>query len=234
MGDLRVRLVAPFLLITAVGGLISSVPLVLAGLLGGGLALLWGTIRVVRAQRDVLGMDSLSPQDRTLLIPVRRLVEQIDTLVKENKGSPAVAVVGAEAQMESRRLFEQCIRLVELRGKLRRALRDDGGSADLAALERRLEAAASSERTSLEATVAARRLEAGQYAKMRDAMASAEASLMQAESALSEIKARLAVSSSQDALDEAGGDELRDTLGRMRALGKGFEEAEEFLRGQVE
>lgn len=234
MGDLRVRLAAPFLVITAIGGVLSSVPLVLAGLLGGGLALLWGTMRVVRAQRDVLGMDSLSPQDRTLLIPVRRLVEQIDALVKENKGSPAITVVGAEAQAESRHLFEQCVRLVELRGKLRRELRDDSGSADLGALERRLEAAAPAERGALEAAVAARRLEAGHYAKMREAMASAEASLVQAESALSEIKARLAVSSSQDALDGAGGDELRDTLGRMRALGKGFEEAEEFLRGQVE
>ncbi len=235
MGDLRVRLALPFLAVAAVGAVLSNLPLVLGGFLGGALALLWATIWVVRTTRDALGLDALSPQDRSFLVPIRRLVEQIDAVVDANKASPAIAVVGAEAREESRHLFGQCVRLVELRGRLRKALRDDGGVADTEALERRRDAAATpSERSALDAALDARSLEAGHYAKMREAMASAEAGIVQAQSALSEIKARLAVSSGEEALGKAGGDELRESLGRMRALGKSFEEAEAFLRDQVE
>lgn len=235
MRDLRVRLVLPFLALAVAGGVLSNLLLVAGGLVGGAMALLWGTIRVVRSNRDALGLDDVSPQDRAPLVPIRRLVEQIDAIVEANKSSPAIAVVGAEARQESRHLFEQCIRLVALRGRLRKELRDDGGTADLEALESRRDAATTpSEKSAFEAAIEARRLQAGHYAKMRDAMASADAGIVQAEAALAEIKARLSVSSEEDALGEAGGDALRDTLGRMRALGKGFEEAEEFLRGQVQ
>ena len=66
---------------------------------------------------------------------------------------------------------------------------------------------------------------------MEDVLATVEGGLVQAQAALSEIKARLSVAAAEDQVGEGAGDELREALGRVRALSKGFEEAEAFLKG---
>lgn len=228
-------IVLPWIVATVAGALFGQPLIVAVGLVGTVSSLMVTVMRDVRARRDELGLDSLSPQDRSLLVPVRRLREQLEAIVAGNTSSPSLAVIGPEAVAEARRIFAQCVSLLQLRRQIREALREQNADAEIRALEAKLASAASDgERMALQSAIDARRLEAAHFAKMREALQTAEGGLAQAEAALSEIKARLSVAVTDDALSDSSSEDLRETLGRLKALSKGFEEAEMFLKDQVE
>jgi hypothetical protein len=228
-------IVIPWLAVTAAGAVFGQPLVVAGGLVATAFALMVTVMRDVRARREELGLDSLSPQDRSKLVPIRRLREQLEALVAGNRGSPSLAVIGPEAVEESRRIFAQCVSLLQLQRQIRDALREQNADAEVRSLEAKVEAAASEgERAALQSALDARRLEASHFAKMKEALQTAEGGITQAEAALSEIKARLSVAVTDDALSDTSSDDLRETLGRLKALSKGFEEAEMFLKDQVE
>lgn len=220
----------------AVAGLIMRNPLVFAaGLIGTSYALMSVSMARVRRMRHESGLDALPPQDRSQLAPIRRLQQEIETLVAQHRHSASIAVIGPEAVNEAKHVHEQCVRLLSLRREMRRALSDSNSVAgEIASLEARLAGARSEgERSALESALEARRLEGQHFAKMEEALATVEGGLAQAQAALSEIKARLSVAAAEEQLGAAAGEDLREALGRVRALSKGFEEAEAFLKDQV-
>ena len=226
---------APWLILMVFGAVMAR-PLFLAiAGLGIGFTLVKIVMDRVRRERLESGLDVLAPPDRSQLAPVRRLLQEIEALVAAHRGSPSIAVIGPEAVTEARHVHEQCVRLLKLRREMRRALADAGSVAgEIASLEQRLSVSKiEGERAALESALDARRLEGSHFAKMEDVLATVEGGLVQAQAALSEIKARLSVAAAEDRVGEGAGDELREALGRVRALSKGFEEAEAFLKDQV-
>jgi phage shock protein A len=67
-------------------------------------------------------------------------------------------------------------------------------------------------------------------ARAGDALERIELGLRQAEAALAEMRARLAAAP-LEAQTDAPGEDLRETVGRLKALGTSLEEAEEWLKG---
>jgi len=220
----------------AAAGLAVRNPLIFAaGLIGAGFTLVKMTMERVRLERLESGLDVLAPPDRAQLAPIRRLRQEIEALVDGHKRSASIAVIGPEAVHEAKQVHEQCVRLLSLRREMRRALADSGAVAgEITSLERRLaDSKSEGERTALQSALDARRLEATHFVKMEDVLATVEGDLVQAQAALSEIKARLSVAAAEERVGEAAGEDLREALGRVRALSKGFEEAEAFLKDQV-
>lgn len=228
-------IVLPWLALTVAGGVFGQPLLLAAGLVATAFALMVTVMRDVRARREALGLDALSQEDRTLLAPMRRMRDQLEELVARSGRSPSIAVIGPEAVQEARHLFNQCVSLLLVRRQIRNALRQQNAGSDLRGLEQKLAAAASDgERAALQSALDARRVEASHFAKMKEALLTVEGGITQAEAALSEIKARLSVAITEDALSDTSSEDLRETLGRLKALSKGFEEAEMFLKDQVE
>jgi hypothetical protein len=97
-------------------------------------------------------------------------------------------------------------------------------------LTQRAESATSeAERQALEGAREARQLELGHYDKVTTTIAHIDSGVRQAEAALSEMKARLAVSSGSEKALSAGDEELRDTVGRLKSLSVSYAEAEQTL-----
>lgn len=91
------------------------------------------------------------------------------------------------------------------------------------------------EEGAVDSALQARRLELEHYAAGEAAIAGIDSGVRQAEAALSEMKARLEVGlSRQQAEWSATSDELRETIGRMKALGISYDEAEEFVKDLTE
>lgn len=176
--------------------------------------------------------ESMDPESRTLFGPIRRLAQQIEEEVASNQQSTSVKVVGAEAVEEARRIRQQSASALQIRGELKKALRTKSlTERDAKELEEKaIGAATEEEREALEAALAARKLELQHYTTVESAIARIDGGIRQAEAALSEMRARLAVSATQDKAELAQGDELRETVGRLKSLSLSYEEAEQMLR----
>lgn len=87
------------------------------------------------------------------------------------------------------------------------------------------------EDAAVKSALQARKLELEHYAAGEAAIATIDNGIRQAEAALSEMKARLEVGLSRQQAEWAStSDELRETIGRMKALGISYDEAEEIVK----
>jgi hypothetical protein len=196
-------------------------------------ALAFASMRRAQQGRESVPGEELDPESRTLLRPLRKLEEEIASIVKLNQGSATVSVLGKEALDEAKRILEQATNSLQIRSELKRALRGEYDAEkqieDLK--EKGAAAATEQERESLEAAVQARNLELGHYGTIRQTIGQIESGLRQAEAALAEMKARLAVSATGEKVELGSEGDLRDAIGRMKALSLSYDEAEELLRG---
>ncbi len=184
----------------------------------------------VRADDPTEAMDA---ESRTLFVPIRRLTNEIEELIDRNRDSALMRTVGSEARDEARRIREQVAHALKVRGELKRALRGRStASQDASELAAKAASAASeTERAALESAAEARRLELGHYTTVEDALARIDGGVRQAEAALSEIRARLAVGASGERAAQADqSDDLRETVSRLKALSLSVDEAEQMLR----
>ncbi|MFN3685154.1 MAG: hypothetical protein ACK41F_14660, partial [Fimbriimonadaceae bacterium] len=155
-----------------------------------------------------------------------RMRDDIERIVRPAGGqpSPALKVVGEEALQEADRILRQAAALLGARRELKRI--EQGrydAEREAERLEQRLAGARDAERQALVSALEARRAQAERYAEVSARIESIAASLDQAELALGEIKARLATAATAGTPAEE--DSLRESLGRVRALGQSLDEA---------
>jgi hypothetical protein len=196
-------------------------------------AVAFAAMKRTQATRAQVPGEDLDPESRTLLRPLRKLEEEIADIVAQNKDSATVSVLGKEALDESRRVLEQASRSLVIRAELKRSLRGEYEAQkqieDLNA--KALTAATDQERESLQAAGEARKIELGHYGTIKQTIGQIDSGLRQAEAALAEMKARLAVSAGGEKVAAASEGDLRETISRMKALSLSYDEAEELLKG---
>lgn len=212
--------VTPALAVVGLGGLVFS-------------GLLWSAHRA-KSLRVASSFDDISPNDRVYLRPIRRLRDEIETLVMENSKSSAIKVIGAEAVQEANGILSHSIQLLKTRAALRKVLSQKGDpNAEIASLESQIDdATTDEERETLQLALDARRLELSHYGEIEEIVERVDGSITQAQAALSEMKARIAVAAAGERGSESSS-EIEDTITRLRSLTKSFDEVEELMKVHI-
>ncbi len=183
-----------------------------------------------RAARPV---DSVSNNNRSRLLPIQRAHDEIERIVASSGDNPAVKVVGAESLTESKRILDQAVLLLAKRDQLLAALAGrERAQLEVGQLREKIERSGSEEeRAALSEALEARSMESAHYAEAEIGLGGIDRRLVQAESALAEMRARLAVAAARP--DQATGtsSELEETLGRLRSLAASLDEAQELTVG---
>lgn len=195
--------------------------------------LAFGSMRQTSTARATDPTEDMDADSRALFVPIRRLSNEIEGLVEKNGDTALMRTVGAEARDEAWRIREQIGHALVIRGELKKALRGRSTAAQEAGdLEAKAsQAMTDAEREALTGAAEARRLELSHYETVEQALARIDGGVRQAEAALSEIRARLAVAASGEKAAQADqSDDLRETLGRLKALSLSVDEAEQMLR----
>lgn len=226
-----------FALVTAFGVIVPlPLPLKLAVVAIGGVGWLASVALLSITQaRPQETEDDLSNDARALLRPLRKLHEELAAIVAQNSDMPAVKVVGGEALAESSAILDHAQKLLDIREQLRRTYKGKSeAEIELKSLEGKLNRAGTeAERIALQRAVEAKRDEIARYADVADAMAGVDGKLAEAQAALSELKARIAVGAAGARTQGLEQDELTDMVGRLKSLSKSFDEAETSLRMHV-
>ncbi len=220
-------------LLMAIGGAVmANVPFMVLALLCGIASVGFLSARTAQSGRALDPSESLGNEGRALIKPVQRLATDIEEIVKTNQASPSITVIGGEALAESSRLLNQVARSLTTRDELIRSARGrHEAEKELGQARMRLEFSQGEERTSLEAAIAARTSEISHYDEIGTHVKRIELGVHQAEAALAEMKARLSLSVSSDKAELDTGDDLRETLGRLKTLSKSYDEVDQIVRG---
>lgn len=220
------------LLLAVLGAVLSNPAMVVLGLLVGVASIGLLAARGAQATRAADLGEGLTNEGRTRLQPVRRLVAEIEKIVGANAQSPTVQIMGAEAEAEARRLYDQVAKALAQREALERSLRPryEAQQAIEQAKARRA-SATGPEADSLDQTIAARSQELGQYEQAEAALQQIDARVAQAEAALSEMKSKLLTSATGEHIAASNEDDLRESLSRMKSLSAGYDEADQVIRG---
>lgn len=211
---------APILAVVGLGGLVFS-------------GLMWSAHRA-RSLRVASSFDEISPNDRVYLRPIRRLRDEIESLVVENAKSPAIKVIGSEAVQEANGILNHSIQLLKTRATLRKVLSQKGDPySEINSLQAQIaEAATGEERETLQLALDARKLELSHYGEIEEIVERVDGSITQAQAALSEMKARIAVAAAGEQGAESSS-EIEDTITRLRSLTKSFDEVEELMKVHI-
>ncbi|BBO24630.1 MAG: hypothetical protein L6Q31_08315 [Fimbriimonadaceae bacterium] len=219
-----------------VGVLLGRIDLLALGVVGWVAVTAWLSIRSgpKSAALPVLSLDSVRNENRTRLLPIKRLHDDIAKVVSEHSDKPVVKVVGGEALSEARRVGEHAIRLLNLRDQVLSAVRgEEDARRRLELAEQQLAEAGGPEREAIEVAVRAHRQEIEHYEGAESALQRIDAELRLAEAALAEAKARILVSASRDGSAVEGDSDLADTIRRLKSLQQSFDEAESLTRQEI-
>lgn len=221
------------LIAAVVLGVLGQYPLAILALVAWVGILAFGAMRQSSTARATDPTEDMDADSRALFVPIRRLSNEIETLVDKNANTALMRTVGAEARTEAFRIREQIAHALVIRGELKKALRGRSTAAQEADdLEvKASQAMTDAEREALTGAAEARRLELSHYGTVEQALARIDGGVRQAEAALSEIRARLAVAASGEKAAQADQtDDLRETVSRLKALSLSVDEAEQMLR----
>lgn len=217
-----------FAAVAVAGGIFNSIPVLAIG------AILWvGSIAFLssrQAQRQGLMTDlsELSPDARILFRPIRQAHEDLIAIVQRGSSDPTVKVVGEEAISESAQIADQAFRMAQSRSQLEKTLK--GRSVAELEIKRLNEKIANStsqeELDALKSALSAHQSEYNHYEQVTTSMATIDNKLREAQAALSELKARIAVGAADTSAAQAGEDELGEIMGRLKSLSASFDEAE--------
>lgn len=216
------------LALVVLGAAFGRIEVSILGLIGFVGATAWIAMKASQGGSGEISLDSISNENRVLIAPLRRLHNEMAQIIGRNKDNAAVKVIGEEAFSESRRILEQAVRVLSLRDELTNARKGkQDAQKELASAESSLNSAETdAEKEGLKAAVEARKREIAHYGEADRALDKIEIVLRQSEAALSELKARLAVASAKDVAIEESSARMAETVGRLKALSKSFDEAE--------
>jgi len=190
------------------------------------------SMRQTARNRAADPVEELKPESRTIFIKARRLDSEIEEIAAAAEKGSAVGILGAEARQESRRILDQVAQSLRIRQELKKLL--NGRSLlekETGELQASLGAATSdAERAPLVNALEAKRLEAQHYAEIDATIAKIDLGVRQAEAALAEMKARLSAEATAGRAAQLPEDDLRETIGRMKAISLSVDEAQELLR----
>lgn len=193
----------------------------------------WLGMRAARAGRTESAMDAVSNENRARIAPIQRVVREIEKIAAQKSNNPTIRVIGSESLKEANAILNQSVRLLDARTGILDALKGaPSAERDVEELRSRIGETENDERTALQSALDARILELEHYNRARAALQTIDRNLSQAEAALGEMRARLAVAAA-GGTDGTGPDaELRESLERMKALQASFVEAEELAQGE--
>jgi hypothetical protein len=207
-------------------------PAPLGWAIGAGLGLAGlAALAVFRTREAPLpAMEELGAEGRWSLRPLREAAESFRRLARSHGDDPGIAMIAAEAAAEAELALERAAKLLALRQRLKRALKGQGESETaVGRLERQMDGAGPAERAALERALESRRSELAHFQRARAVIAEIDGKLRQAEAELSGLKARLlagSVAAQAQGLDDT---EFQDTVARLRALGRSFDEVQELV-----
>lgn len=170
-----------------------------------------------------------SRHGRYLLQPIQKLHDDIRKIVEENKGNATVSVIGQEALSESGELLKRATALAELLHDSRSATTSlTEAKKELAEVQEKLDASTDeSQRQTYHLAIDARQSEVEQYEKLLRSIDTAKGRLMDAEVALTAIKAQLAASVMGGSTDGLAEEDLGGMVGRLKSLSSSLDEVEE-------
>ncbi|HRI43873.1 MAG TPA: hypothetical protein PLL78_06300 [Fimbriimonadaceae bacterium] len=168
------------------------------------------------------------PEERMLLKPIERLHGDLTQIVQQNLDLPAVKVIGEEAIAEAGAVLDHARKLVSFRSDLLRTLRRRSeAEIEIGKLrERASRAGGEGERRAYETAIEAHETELGHYSSVERAITQIDGKLSEAQAALSELKARLAVGAAGARTEGIDPEELTTMVGRLKSLTRSFDEAE--------
>lgn len=219
------------LVIALLGAVTSNVPMVVLGVIAAIASVGFLAARNAQSQHPA-DLESLSAESRAKLRPVKRLSDDIEGILVANQESPTIQIIGGEAKAESERLVGQVAKSLQSRDEFQRLLRGRyDAEKEIASARSRLEFAGESEKASLNAAIEARTLELDHYAEIEKHLTQIDVGVNQAEAALAEMKARLSLSASGERAASGSGDDLRETISRLKNLSSSYDEADQLLKG---
>lgn len=172
-------------------------------------------------------LDRVPNEERSRLIPIRKLAREIEELLTSQKGNAIVRALGPEAREDTQRIVAQAVEMVNLRARLQKA------AYLIPQVEKAIQEAESAiaaqpdQSAVLQSALIARKLELGHLQRAESGIQTVDAHLTEAAAALSELKSRLMMAAAGKA--ELGQESMRETLSRMRSLSATFDEAENVL-----
>lgn len=177
----------------------------------------------------------LSPESRMLLRPLTTARDDLAQIVEHNQDMPTVKVIGGEAIQEADTIIEHATKLLGLRTQLKKTLRGKSeAEVERGKLESKLAAADSdTERAALRAAIEATRQQGSHFDQVERAVSQIDAKMTEAQAALSELKARIAVGAAGARTESMEEEQLNDMVGRLKSLSASFDEAETTLQEHV-
>jgi hypothetical protein len=170
-----------------------------------------------------------SRHGRYLLQPIQKLHDDVRKLVEENKDNATVRVIGQEALAESGELLKRATALAELLHDSRSATTSlTNARQELAEVQKKMEASTDqAQRQTYQLAIDARQSEVDQYEKLLRSIDTAKGRLMDAEVAMTAIKAQLAASVLGGSTDGLTDEDLSGMVGRLKSLSSSLDEVEE-------
>lgn len=170
-----------------------------------------------------------SRHGRYLLQPIQKLHDDVRKLVEENKDNATVRVIGQEALAESGELLKRATAIAELLHDSRSATTSlTNARQELAEVQKKMEASTDeAQRQTYQLAIDARQSEVDQYEKLLRSIDTAKGRLMDAEVAMTAIKAQLAASVLGGSTDGLTDEDLSGMVGRLKSLSSSLDEVEE-------
>lgn len=192
-----------------------------------------GQMRQGAGFRESDPSEVLDPDGRARYAKVRRLATEIEAIFEKHRDSTVTRMLGKEAREEVERIRRQVASALVHRAAIRKALAGRSmAEIEVAKLREKADAALTpEEKASLAAALEARQMELEHYSEAEQSLAKIDREVQQAEAALSEMKARFEVGVTVGQAEVATPlEEIRDTIGRMKAISVSYDEADEMLR----
>lgn len=164
-------------------------------------------MRSSQRRASVSLLEQVSNANRTRFLPLHRLYGQIEQIVRQNESNPAVSVIGGEALSEAEGILNEAVRVLAVRDQVIRAAQNIHVAANRA------------QRSASEANSPSGTPEG----QANEAVGRIDAVLRESEAVLAELLSRLSAAVVEQA-QTVGGDEISDTLSRLKALSTSLEE----------
>lgn len=161
------------------------------------------SMRATQAKQQSDPTTGLTNDARTRILPIRRLVAEIEKLVSSGGDSTAIQVIGTEARKEAQAILAKAALLASTRDDLEGAVAhvSPGTTEGAQAIETAMKG-----------------------------IADIDGALGQMEAGLADLRARFALSIAQTVGGTQDQQSLEETLSRLKALGSSLDEAEAFLK----
>ncbi|MBX3120279.1 MAG: hypothetical protein KF784_14535 [Fimbriimonadaceae bacterium] len=172
-------------------------------------------------------LDRVSNNNRARIAPVKRIYEDISSIVAKNQTNAAVKVIGGETISEADLILNQCVKMLGHRDRILKSGAFDPNLADASSqLRSRAESAQSEEeKRSLESAAAAYEITSAQAGKAREALDRIDAGMKEAEAALELMKSRLNAAALGTDGPSSYDEDFRESIMRLRSLEGSLTEA---------